>query len=155
VGLAFGPALMAGAHWLIARGLSAAIGWAGAAVGMQTVLVLLVNEFPDRASDRRVGKRNLAVRLGPRAAGRLAVLLWVLAYGSVGAGVWTRALPVKALVVWVTAPLAGAIALMLQGWQQAESRQGRALPSTLQVLLAALFTLGLAWACGTAGVAWP
>ena len=158
VGLAFGPALMAGASWLIAppasgHPLSAAIGWAGAAVGLQTALVLLVNEFPDRASDRRAGKQTLVVRLGPRGAGRLAVLLWALAYGSVGAGVWTGAFPAKALVVGVTAPLAGAIALMLRGWQQAEPREGRALPSTLQVLLAALFTLGLAWACGTAGPA--
>ena len=158
VGLAFGPALMAGAHWLIAapasgHPLSAAIGWAGLAVGLQTALVLLVNEFPDRAGDRRAGKQTLVVRLGPRGAGRLAVLLWALAYGSVGAGVWTGAFPANALVVGVTAPLAGAIALMLRGWQQAEPRQGRALPSTLQVLLHALFTLGLAWACGTAGLA--
>jgi 1,4-dihydroxy-2-naphthoate octaprenyltransferase len=155
VGVAFGPALMAGASWLIAQRLSPAIVWGGAAVGLQTALVLLVNEFPDRAGDRRAGKRTLVVRLGPRGAGHLAVLLWALAYGSVGVGVWTGAFPAKALVVWVTAPLAGAIALMLRGWQQAEPQQGRALPSTLQVLLAALFTLGLGWACGTAGLARP
>ena len=153
VGVAFGPALMAGASWLIARSFSAAIGWAGLAVGLQTALVLLVNEFPDRASDRRAGKQTLVVKLGPRRATWLAVVLWALAYGSVGAGVWTGAFPAKAFVVGATAPLAGAIALMLRGWQQAEPPQGRALPSTLQVLLAALFTLGLAWACGTAGLA--
>jgi 1,4-dihydroxy-2-naphthoate octaprenyltransferase len=149
VGLAFGPALMAGASWLVAQRLSPAIGWGGLAVGLQTALVLLVNEFPDRASDRQAGKRTVVVRLGPRAAGHLAVLLWVLAYGSVGVGVWTGALPAKALVVWVTAPLAGAIVLMLQGWQRAEPREGRSLPSTLQVLVHALFTLGLTWAAGT------
>jgi 1,4-dihydroxy-2-naphthoate octaprenyltransferase len=149
VGVAFGPALMAGAHWLVAQSLSPAIGWAGVAVGLQTALVLLVNEFPDRAADRQAGKHTLVVRLGPRAAGHLALLLWALAYGSVGVGVWTRALPGRALTVWVTAPLAGAIALMLRDWERAEPREGRALPSTLQVLLHALFTLGLGWAVKT------
>jgi len=149
VGLAFGPALMAGGQWLVAQDLLPAIGWAGAAVGLQTALVLLVNEFPDRASDRQAGKRTVVVRLGPRRAGQLAVLLWVLAYGSVGAGVWAGSLPGRALVVWVTAPLAGAIALMLHSWQRAEPQEGRSLPSTLQVLLHALFTLGLGWAAVT------
>jgi 1,4-dihydroxy-2-naphthoate octaprenyltransferase len=140
---------MAGAHWLVSRNLSAGIGWAGVAVGLQTALLLLVNEFPDRAADRQAGKQTLVVRLGPKAGGYLAVLLWACAYGAVSAGVWTGAFPRKALLVWVTAPLAGAIALMLQGWQRAEPREGRSLPSTLQVLLHALFTLGLGWAVKT------
>lgn len=151
VGVAFGPAVMLGAHWLVAEELTAAVLWGALAAGLMTALVLLVNEFPDRAADRRVGKRTLVVRLGSGRAARLAWALWALAYAAVALGVWTEAFPLEALLVLVTAPLAVTAALMIEEWRHQERPGALVAASTLQVLLHAVFILGLGWAAA-AGV---
>jgi len=151
VGVAFGPAVIFGAHWLVAEALTAAALLGALAAGLMTALVLLVNEFPDRSADRRVGKRTLVVRLGPAGAARLAWALWALAYATVALGVWTEALPLEALLVLVTAPLAVTIALMIEEWRREERPGGLVAASTLQALLHAVFILGLGWAAA-AGV---
>ena len=150
VGVAFGPVVMFGAHWLVAGELTAAVLWVALGAGLMTALVLLVNEFPDRAADRRAGKRTAVVRLGSGRAARLAWALWALAYASIGVGVWTEALPVEALLVLLTVPLAVAAAVMLEEWRREEEPGGLVAGSALQVLLHAAFILGLGWAVATA-----
>jgi len=150
VGLAFGPVVMFGAHWLVAGELTAAVLWVALGAGLMTALVLLVNEFPDRAADRQAGKRTAVVRLGSGRAARLAWALWALAYASIGVGVWSEALPVEALLVLLTVPLAVAVAVMIEEWRREEEPGGFAAGSALQVLLHATFVLGLGWAVATA-----
>jgi len=146
VGVAFGPVVMLGAHWLVAGEVTATVAWGGLGAGLMTALVLMVNEFPDRSADRRAGKRNLVVKLGPKRAARLAWVLWGLAYGAVGVGVWTGALALEALLVLVTAPLAVTVAMMIEEWRREERVGGLVWACGLQVLLHGTFVLGLGWA---------
>jgi len=64
-----------------------------AVIAFATVLILWVNQLVDYVPDRDTGKRNLVVVMGPKAAGRGAVLaLAFLAFGSLFAAVFTAAL---------------------------------------------------------------
>jgi len=149
VALAFGPVLVFGACWLVTGELTAAALYVALGAGLMTALVLLVNELPDRAADRQAGKRTVVVRLGPGRAARLAWALWASAYASIGVGVWTEALPAEALLVLLTAPLAVATGLMIEEWRSEEEPGGLVAGSALQILLHAVFVLGLGWAVAT------
>ena len=149
VGLAFGPVVVFGACWLVAGELTAAAVYVALGAGLMTTLVLLVNEFPDRAADRQAGKRTAVVRLGSGRAARLTWALWASAYASIGVGVWTEALPVEALLVLLTVPLAVVAAVMIEEWRREEEPGGLVAASALQVLLHAGFVLGLGWTVAT------
>lgn len=53
--------------------------WLGTLISLPVILsitaVILINEFPDREADARVGKQNLVVRFGPRLMARLYLFL--------------------------------------------------------------------------------
>jgi 1,4-dihydroxy-2-naphthoate octaprenyltransferase len=89
----------------------------GTPAAVSIFLVILINEFPDYPADRRVGKRNLVVRLGRERAARLYVLaslLFALAVlGPVPGGVraFSFALPMVALA------LANAAAMARGAWR--------------------------------------
>ena len=64
----FGLVAVAGSHWL-QRGDTSLNAWlAGAIVGLPAAAVLLVNNFRDKESDLRSGRRTLAARLGDAGA---------------------------------------------------------------------------------------
>ncbi len=78
----------------------------GLAIAPLSGAVLLVNGFPDRWADARVGKRTCAVRWG---AGRaeVALRLAVLTpFAGTSLAVWLGWLAAPALVVWACAPFA-------------------------------------------------
>jgi 1,4-dihydroxy-2-naphthoate octaprenyltransferase len=64
VWLFFGLIAVCGTYYLQAFGLSAAAVTAGTLVGLHAAAVLVVNNYRDLDTDRRVGKRTLAVRMG-------------------------------------------------------------------------------------------
>jgi 1,4-dihydroxy-2-naphthoate octaprenyltransferase len=64
--LFFGVIGVSGSFYLQVFGLTAGALIAGAAIGMLAAAVLVVNNTRDIDSDRRAGKRTLAVRLGQR-----------------------------------------------------------------------------------------
>ncbi len=143
VAVAFGPVVMLGAHWLVAGELSAGVAWVSAGAGLMTALVLLVNEFPDRSADRRAGKRTLVVRLGSKGAARLAWVLWTAAYAAPALAVWTGALPTEALLVLLTLPLAVTAGVVIETWRAQEPSGKLAGVSALQVVLQAVYVVGL------------
>jgi 1,4-dihydroxy-2-naphthoate octaprenyltransferase len=74
--LFFGVIAVSGSFYLQVSGLTAGALTAGAAVGMIAAAVLVVNNTRDIDTDRRAGRRTLAVRLGPRFSGaQYAVLI--------------------------------------------------------------------------------
>ena len=107
VALGFGPLMLLGAYVVQTEG---ALSWepfvASIPVALLVALILYVNEIPDRRGDARAGKRTLPVRFGRTTivtGYRVAV---VAAYAVVVLTVATGTLPVTALIVLLTIPLA-------------------------------------------------
>jgi 1,4-dihydroxy-2-naphthoate octaprenyltransferase len=99
--------MLLGAYVVQSRGL---LTWepvvASLPIALLVALILYVNEIPDRRGDARAGKLTLPVRLSKAtviAGYRLAA---IAAYVIVVAGVVAGLLPVPALLVLLTIPLA-------------------------------------------------
>ncbi len=78
------------------------LGEAAAAVSVPAFLMtfnlLLLNEFPDEAADRKGGRRNLVLLLGRRGAARVWAVSVLLVPTSIVVGVLRGALPALALI---------------------------------------------------------
>jgi 1,4-dihydroxy-2-naphthoate octaprenyltransferase len=102
--LFFGFAAVCGTYYVQAGSLSVAAIWAAVPMGALTTNILVVNNLRDIASDRAVGKRTMAVRLGVKGARVEYVLLLVLTYASPvlmwGTGVTTA----WVLAAWLSLP---------------------------------------------------
>ena len=107
VALGFGPLMLLGAYVVQTGGTLA---WepfvASLPIALLVMLILYVNEIPDRRGDARAGKRTLPVRLSKPtviAGYRVSV---VAAYAILVGGVVAGLLPIPALLALLTVPLA-------------------------------------------------
>ena len=107
VAVGFGPLMLLGAYVVQTRGT---LSWepvvASIPVALLVSLILYVNEIPDRRGDAHAGKRTLPVRLSRDAVVRGYDGAVLAAYAVVAGGVVAGLLPVPALLVLLTAPLA-------------------------------------------------
>jgi 1,4-dihydroxy-2-naphthoate octaprenyltransferase len=107
VGLAFGPFAVAGTVYAL-TGRAALVDFlAGVPIGLLTIAILWINQFPDVEADKASGKNNLVVTLGKAQARWGYVLLMVAAFGL--AAYWTLVsgiFPLGALLILGGAPLA-------------------------------------------------
>jgi 1,4-dihydroxy-2-naphthoate octaprenyltransferase len=71
---------------------------ASLAAGFLTTNLLLLNEFPDIEADKKGGRYNLVIALGPKNAGRLYAGLMVLTYLSIVGGVVFKLMPPITLI---------------------------------------------------------
>lgn len=74
----FGIGAVAGSAWLQAPAVPVSALLLGVAIGLPAAAVLMANNYRDAESDRLVGRRTLAIVLGP-AASRTAYTLFMLA----------------------------------------------------------------------------
>jgi 1,4-dihydroxy-2-naphthoate octaprenyltransferase len=107
VALGFGPLMLLGAYVVQTRG---ALSWepvaASIPIALLVALILYVNEIPDRRGDARAGKRTLPVRFSPRAVISGYNAAAVAAYVAVIAAVVVGILPIPALLMLLSIPLA-------------------------------------------------
>jgi 1,4-dihydroxy-2-naphthoate octaprenyltransferase len=107
VAIGFGPLMLLGAYVVQTRG---ALAWepfvASIPIALLVALILYVNEIPDRRGDARVGKRTLPVRFSPRAVVGGYNVAVVAAYVAVVVAVATGYLPIPALLMLLSIPLA-------------------------------------------------
>jgi 1,4-dihydroxy-2-naphthoate polyprenyltransferase len=107
VAIGFGPLMLLGGYVVQTRG---ALSWepfvASLPVALLVMLILYVNEIPDRRGDARVGKRTLPVRLSKPTviAGYRGSV--IAAYAIVIGGVVAGFLPIPTLLALLTIPLA-------------------------------------------------
>lgn len=104
--LFFGLAAVAGTYFVQVGSVSAAAWWMSVPVGLIITAILVVNNLRDIESDRKAGKRTLAVRWGERGAKIEYVLCMVLAYLIVPAMVWMDVIPVGGMLAWLSLPVA-------------------------------------------------
>jgi len=76
----FGVGAVGGTYWLCAGHLGGPVLAAGLALGLMTGAVLLVNNFRDREADARVGRRTLAILVGPRGTAAIYAAMMLLPF---------------------------------------------------------------------------
>jgi len=107
VALGFGPLMLLGAYVVQTHG---ALAWepfvASVPIALLVALILYVNEIPDRRGDARAGKRTLPVRFPQRVIITGYRIAAALAFAVVIVGVVAGWLPIPALLVLLTIPLA-------------------------------------------------
>lgn len=136
--LFFGPVATAGTTFVQLGTVTIESWLAGAAMGLFTAAVMLVNNVRDRAQDAQAGKRTLAVRMGDRAA---RILFSVLVLAPYGVLVFFAVFYIWAPLVFLTLMAAVPAAVIgLFGRTPAEL----VLALKLTSLSALLFGLGLA-----------
>lgn len=140
----FGFIAVAGVAWLYSGRVSAAALLAGLVVGLPAAAVLTINNLRDHATDRRAGRRTLAILLGPRrAAGlidglRLGTLPALLVLASLGLP-WSGGLLALAML-----PLGLVLRRALRQAKGGDDYNRQLKMTTLfQLLLSTLLALGI------------
>jgi 1,4-dihydroxy-2-naphthoate octaprenyltransferase len=140
VALAFGVLPVAGAYCIQAGSCSWRVVVASLPISFAVVLVLWVNQVVDYKPDRDTGKRNLAVIIGPKAAGRGATLaLALLIFGSLFAAVFTASLIPLTLVSVLAFGLIRTVVVDCWNYYNKPNRLSEASSSAIRLHL----TLGL------------
>ena len=98
--LFFGIVAVAGSYYVQRRSLPWEAFVLAVPVGLLIAAILVVNNVRDIESDRRAGKRTLAVRLGRQRTRRLFVAMLIVAFAS-------------GLICWLAGPLSPWLALTL------------------------------------------
>ncbi len=107
VAIGFGPLMLLGAYVVQTGG---ALAWepvvASIPIALLVALILYVNEIPDRRGDAHAGKRTLPVRFSRSAVIGGYNVAAAAAYAAVVMGVVAGLLPIPALLMLLTIPLA-------------------------------------------------
>ena len=143
----FGPVAVCGTYFVQAGQVSSLAVWASFPMGFLITAILVVNNLRDINTDRSVGKKTLAVRLGEIGTRREYLLCLILAYlvpllmGISGLGYWI-------LLAWLSLPMAASQTRFV--WTQAGRPLNQALAGTgrLTLIYALLFSVGLILSAG-------
>jgi 1,4-dihydroxy-2-naphthoate octaprenyltransferase len=102
----FGVVAVVGSYYVQTEDLKALAFELSVPIGLLSASILMVNNIRDIDTDRRVGKRTLAARLGRERARRLFVITLLIAYLAVAVLVITGEAEAWLLLSWISAPLA-------------------------------------------------
>ncbi|MEA2434831.1 MAG: 1,4-dihydroxy-2-naphthoate polyprenyltransferase [Actinomycetota bacterium] len=105
VAAGFGPIMVLGTYFVIAQRFTFEAFYASLPVGILIMLVLYVNQIPDRPADEKVGKRTVVVRFGKDGIVKGYAFFVALAFVLIAAGALTGVMPVWTLVALPTAYL--------------------------------------------------
>ena len=106
VALGFGPIMVLGTYFVVAKELSGEALYASLPVAIFIMLVLYVNQIPDKPADARAGKRTVVVRLSKEAIVNGYALFVGLAFGLIALGPVFDITPVWTLIALAPLPLA-------------------------------------------------
>ena len=106
VALGFGPIMVLGTYFVVAQQLSWEAFYASLPVALLIMLVLYVNQVPDRPADEKAGKRTIVVRLGKNAIVSGYAFFVTTAFVLIVVGALADVMPVWTLIALAPAPLA-------------------------------------------------
>lgn len=145
--LNFGPLMTAGAVY----GISGHVGWdgflLGIPIGLLTLAILWINEFPDAPSDKATGKTHLVATLGTKSArwGYIAIVAGAFA-AAVLLATTTSVLPKGSLIVLLALPLAAyAATTAVRHYADRTLAKGCATTIATHFVAGCLMAAGLAW----------
>ena len=104
--LCFGPGIGLGAYYVQTQKVSWEAFWGTLPFGIMLFSMIVINEIPDYAEDRKGGKLNLVARFGRKAGVRLFVFSLLSAYGAILSGVALGKIPFLGLLCLLTLPIA-------------------------------------------------
>jgi len=105
VGVNFGALMTLGTYYVQTQTLTLEPLIASIPVSLLITAVLYINEFPDFAADKAVGKNTLIVRLGKQRAVYGYALITLGAYTAILLGVLVGVMPISTLVALASLPL--------------------------------------------------
>jgi 1,4-dihydroxy-2-naphthoate octaprenyltransferase len=106
VGLNFGPLMVLGSSYVQTQRFTLDALIASIPVGLLITAILWINEVPDYAADKAVGKKTLVVRVGRKRAADLYAALVVAAYTWTAVMIALKQIPLSSVIVLATLPLA-------------------------------------------------
>ncbi len=105
-GFNVGPVAVLGAYFVQIGTLSWGVVAVSLPMGLLSTALLMINEIPDAAPDREVGKMHLVARLGPGFGAWSYLALVVAAYASLGAAMALGLVPWAVAVAGLMVPVA-------------------------------------------------
>ena len=105
VALGFGPIMLLGSYFVVAQRFTLEAAWASIPVALLIMLVLYVNQIPDKPADEKAGKRTIVVRLSKSAIVTGYLLSVLAAFIAIPVGVVFFDMPVWTLLALLTAPI--------------------------------------------------
>ena len=102
---AFGPLITLGACYVNTGTLSPEAFALGFPQGFLITGVIWINQFPDYEADKKVGKKNLVVRLGPGISRYLYCLIMILSFISVILLISTMGTSYLIMIAFISFPL--------------------------------------------------
>jgi len=105
VAIGFGPLLVLGSYYVQTQSFSIEAVLASIPLGLLVMLILYVNEIPDRTWDDEAGKTTFVARIKENAIVRGYEMTMTVVYGIIIVGAATRIFPVTILIALFTLPL--------------------------------------------------
>jgi len=139
----FGLVAVCGTYYVQAGTVSNTAIWASIPVGMLATAILVVNNLRDIDTDRKVGKKTLAVRLGERGVQTEYVILLTISY-AIPVAMWLLNVATPwILLSWLSLPLTRSLLQLV--FRQKGRILNKALGGTgrLEMVYGILFSLGL------------
>lgn len=139
----FGPVAVIGTYYVQAGAVSTLSLWASLPMGFLITAILVVNNLRDIETDKKAGKRTLAVRLGHRFTQLEYFFLLILSYLVPFIMQFSKEVSSWVLLSWLSLPLAFPLIY------DVSARKGKSLNKTLAgtarlaLIYAVLFSLGL------------
>ncbi len=114
VGLNMGPVMVVGTYWVIAGRLDWLPLYLSLPVGLMVASILYYQSIPDIDTDKAIGKRTIAVRLGLKKAKIGLVVFWVTIYAGIIALIGAGYLYWPALVALLSIPIFVRLLMLLR-----------------------------------------
>lgn len=105
-GITLGSFVVIGTYFVQTGEITSGIIWASVSPGILTMLLLLLNEFPDIEADRAGGRRHLVIVLGKSVSGIIYSILLMCVYLIFILGAVKGTMPVTVLLCFITFPVA-------------------------------------------------